>query len=63
MSKLINLYHIKSLNVLLAFLFYFNPFFLLNSNSQEIKPLKTVVIDAGHGGKDSGTMGTKRYKT
>ena len=63
MSKLINLYHIKSLNVLLAFLFYFNPFFLLNSNSQEIKLLKTVVIDAGHGGKDSGTMGTKRYKT
>ena len=63
MSKLINLYHIKSLNVLLVFLFYFNPFFLLNSNSQEIKPLKTVVIDAGHGGKDSGTMGTKRYKT
>ncbi len=63
MSKLINLYHIKSLNALLAFLFYFNPFFLLNSNSQEIKPLKTVVIDAGHGGKDSGTMGTKRYKT
>tara|TARA_Y100000287_G_scaffold185326_1_gene188309 strand:- start:239 stop:1381 length:1143 start_codon:yes stop_codon:yes gene_type:complete len=62
-SKLINLYHIKSLNALLAFLFYFNPFFLLNSNSQEIKPLKTVVIDAGHGGKDSGTMGTKRYKT
>ncbi|MDC3115939.1 N-acetylmuramoyl-L-alanine amidase [Bacteroidota bacterium] len=63
MSKLINLYHIKSLNVLLAFLFYFNPFFLLNLNSQEIKPLKRVVIDAGHGGKDSGTMGTKRYKT
>ena len=63
MSKLINLYHIKSLNVLLAFLFYFNPFFLLNSNSQDIKPLKRVVIDAGHGGKDSGTMGTKRYKT
>tara|TARA_X000000950_G_scaffold87229_1_gene109871 strand:+ start:9957 stop:11108 length:1152 start_codon:yes stop_codon:yes gene_type:complete len=62
-SKLINLYHIKSLNVLLTFLFYFNPFFLLNSNSQEIKPLKRVVIDAGHGGKDSGTMGTKRYKT
>ena len=63
MSKLINLYHIKSINVLLTFLFYFNPFFLLNSNSQEIKPLKRVVIDAGHGGKDSGTMGTKRYKT
>jgi|TARA_B110000263_G_scaffold219968_1_gene207516 N-acetylmuramoyl-L-alanine amidase len=24
--------------------------------------LKTIVIDPGHGGKDSGTMGTKRFK-
>ncbi len=63
MSKLINLYYIKSINVLLTFLFYFSPFFLINLNSQQIKSFNKVVIDAGHGGKDSGTMGTKRYKT
>tara|TARA_B100000989_G_scaffold69946_1_gene48927 strand:+ start:3838 stop:4992 length:1155 start_codon:yes stop_codon:yes gene_type:complete len=62
-SKLINLYYIKSINVLLTFLFYFSPFFLINLNSQQIKSFNKVVIDAGHGGKDSGTMGTKRYKT
>lgn len=32
---------------------------LVNQNSTIIK---TIVIDPGHGGKDSGTMGTKRYK-
>ena len=32
---------------------------LVNQNSSIIK---TIVIDPGHGGKDSGTMGTKRYK-
>ena len=32
---------------------------MVNQNSTIIK---TIVIDPGHGGKDSGTMGTKRYK-
>ena len=39
---------------------------LFNSSFTEDKTttnkLKTIVIDAGHGGKDSGTMGTKRFE-
>ncbi len=31
-------------------------------NYQKTKKQKTVVIDAGHGGKDSGAIGYKRYK-
>ncbi len=64
MSKIINLYHIFSRNVIVLFLFIF---FLLNSSflTDEKKAnskIKIVVIDAGHGGRDSGTMGTKRFQ-
>ena len=64
MSKLGNLYHIFSRNaialLLLAALFLCTSFTddKKNTNSK----IRTVVIDPGHGGKDSGTMGTKRFK-
>ena len=47
---------------LIFFLFVFiisSNFLFSQINSNKIK---TVVIDPGHGGKDSGTMGTKRFK-
>jgi len=62
-SKIINLYHIFSRNaiglLLLAALFV-NPSFADDKKPKNSK-IKTIVIDPGHGGKDSGTMGTKRY--
>ncbi len=47
---------------LIFFLFAFvvsNNFVFGQSSSNKIK---TIVIDPGHGGKDSGTMGTKRFR-
>ena len=41
--------------------FFINSSFL-NIDIKTDNCIKTVVIDPGHGGKDSGTMGTKRFK-
>jgi len=63
-SKIINLYHIFFRNVLSLFLlgiFLLNTSFIDDKEKTSSK-IRTVVIDPGHGGKDSGTMGTKRFK-
>ena len=63
MSKLTKLYHIILSNASWMFLLV-----IVVSNSSfandktTSNKLKTIVIDAGHGGKDSGTMGTKRFE-
>ena len=38
-------------------------FSVLAQNADELYRMKTIVIDAGHGGKDPGNLGTGRYKT
>ena len=51
-------------NVKLIFFLLFCLFLSNNPAKAQLNKnvLKTIVIDPGHGGKDSGTMGTKRYK-
>ena len=46
--------------ILFLFVFVFSINFI-NAQVNATK-VKTIIIDPGHGGKDSGTMGTKRFK-
>lgn len=65
MAKLSKIYHSTNSfgkRIFLCFLLFFTFNFSSKSQTSSNK-IKTIVIDPGHGGKDSGTMGTKRYKT
>jgi len=64
LSKLANLYcfsHKNEIWILLLSVLLLNSSFISDIKETDSK-IRTIVIDPGHGGKDSGTMGTKRFK-
>ena len=46
--------------IIFLFVFVFSGYFIVAQENRT--KIRTIVIDPGHGGKDSGTMGTKRFK-
>ena len=57
--------HMQSIGKRLNFLFLalvLIPFLGIGQNAETPYRIKTIVIDAGHGGKDPGNLGTGRYK-
>lgn len=57
-----NNYHMKT-NTILSFVCFIIVLTFSSFIEAQTKDKFVVVLDAGHGGKDSGTPGTKRYKT
>jgi len=57
-----NNYHMKT-NTILSFVCFITVLTFSSFTEAQTKDKFVVVLDAGHGGKDSGTPGTKRYKT
>jgi len=57
-----NNYHMKT-NTILSFVCFITVLTFSSFTKAQTKDKFVVVLDAGHGGKDSGTPGTKRYKT